>query len=137
MKILIIEWVSAEGGTWWSYLIAFIVFLIFFPIIILHGARQRRKEDEAYCLRKGITYEKLLEIRSNRRARRIPPSVKKYIFERDNHQCQYCGAVDNLAIDHIFPFSRGGGNEHENLQILCQPCNSRKGASVPREFTIN
>ena len=53
---------------------------------------------------------------------------------RDNYQCRYCGATNDLAIDHIFPFSRGGSNEADNLQVLCRSCNSSKGDAIPKEF---
>ena len=33
----------------------------------------------------------------------------------------------NLTIDHIVPQSKGGGNHKENLQLLCNHCNSVKG----------
>jgi hypothetical protein len=40
--------------------------------------------------------------------------------------CFHCGAVDNLAVDHIVPVKLSGGNERENLQPLCRSCNSAK-----------
>jgi len=49
------------------------------------------------------------------------------IFERDNFTCLHCGTNEKLTIDHIVPWVKGGGNEMENLQTLCQSCNSRKG----------
>ena len=52
------------------------------------------------------------------------------VYERDGHRCRSCGAAEGLTIDHIVPRSRGGLNGMENLQTLCRPCNSRKGARV-------
>lgn len=49
------------------------------------------------------------------------------VFERDGAFCCRCGTVANLTLDHITPLARGGANRIENLQVLCQPCNSRKG----------
>jgi 5-methylcytosine-specific restriction endonuclease McrA len=42
--------------------------------------------------------------------------------------CRDCGATADLTVDHIVPVARGGGHERHNLQVLCRPCNSRKGA---------
>lgn len=39
----------------------------------------------------------------------------------------YCQVSENLEIDHIKPLSKDGGNEIENLQWLCRPCNLKKG----------
>lgn len=62
--------------------------------------------------------------------RKIPTEVRQFVMERDQNACRRCGATDDLALDHIFPWSRGGSDRAENLQVLCQPCNSSKGASV-------
>lgn len=40
--------------------------------------------------------------------------------------CLACGSTEKLTKDHIIPLSQGGLDILENLQPLCQPCNSRK-----------
>jgi hypothetical protein len=56
-------------------------------------------------------------------------SLSPVVFERDNYLCIACGSHEDLTVDHIKPLIRGGDNSLENLQTLCRPCNSRKGAS--------
>lgn len=38
-----------------------------------------------------------------------------------------CGSTKKLQVDHIKPWYLGGGNDPENLQALCEPCNAAKG----------
>jgi len=59
--------------------------------------------------------------------------LKKY-----NHCCAWCGTVHNLQIDHVQTQSTGGGDNFDNLQILCGSCNRFKSKWVlpklePRE----
>ncbi len=58
------------------------------------------------------------------------------IFERDKHQCQYCGEVldrRELNLDHVIPRNRGGLTTWENLVCSCITCNTRKGNRIPKE----
>ena len=60
---------------------------------------------------------------------KITQSVRKYVLQRNNYQCQSCGKKDTetkLNIDHIIPLARGGSNDISNLQVLCSQCNQRK-----------
>lgn len=62
----------------------------------------------------------------------IPREIRWLVWERDDFTCRSCGARTNLSVDHIFPESKGGALELDNLQTLCKPCNSVKGDRVIR-----
>lgn len=63
---------------------------------------------------------------------KVPKEIFQLVMERDGWHCQElgCGSTDQLTIDHkIVPYSEGGSStDPDNLQVLCQSCNSRKGA---------
>jgi hypothetical protein len=48
---------------------------------------------------------------------------KQRIYERDGKQCLRCGSDENLTLQHVQPFSRGGETNSSNLVTLCAGCN--------------
>ena len=62
--------------------------------------------------------------------RPVHGDVRAQVFRRDGGRCVACGGDADLQIDHVVPVRLGGGNSAGNLQVLCGPCNRRKGASV-------
>jgi hypothetical protein len=60
----------------------------------------------------------------------ISPTLRKELLVQANYMCSRCGSTGNLTIDHIVPRVKGGGNEPENLRVLCRSCNSSKGVST-------
>lgn len=64
-----------------------------------------------------IPYVRLMSNKPNKRA----------IMKRDDHRCQYCGAIKNLTIDHVIPTSKGGKDTWENMVTACLDCNGKKG----------
>lgn len=60
----------------------------------------------------------------------IPQALREAVYGRDDHRCLRCGTSERLSLDHIVPWSRGGPDTIDNLQTLCTPCNSRKGARL-------
>lgn len=69
-----------------------------------------------------------------RKRKPIPSARRAFVFDQANYQCQRCGNLAALEIDHIIPLSRGGSNDLTNLWVLCRPCNQSKGARTPEEM---
>lgn len=66
--------------------------------------------------------------RSQTIRRVISPQRVLAVFADDDYRCVECGARNDLTVDHIVPVSKGGTDDRANLQTMCRPCNSRKGA---------
>jgi hypothetical protein len=60
----------------------------------------------------------------------IPDDVKTAVWRRDEGRCVRCGSPEALEFDHVIPLAMGGSNTARNLQLLCEPCNRTKGASL-------
>jgi 5-methylcytosine-specific restriction endonuclease McrA len=92
--------------------------------------RQRIQDDPEYRRRlEQKLHERLTHRDRAATARpRIAAAVMREVFERDGGRCRHCGAASDLQYDHVVPFSKGGGHTAANLQLLCGPCNRRKGA---------
>ena len=96
--------------------------------------KRASKELQRNSQRLGVdvdAYQALLSVPNRKKkARRISSSKRLKVFERDEWRCRFCGAQNDLVIDHIFPVSKGGGGQIENLQTLCTNCNELKGNKV-------
>ena len=86
--------------------------------------------------KEALSQEELKEI--NRR-RKISDATRYSVLERAGFKCQCCGIkpLKNndviLHIDHIIPYSLGGSDNIDNLQVLCNKCNISKR----NKFIIN
>jgi HNH endonuclease len=68
----------------------------------------------------------LSESYSSAKTRHIPDDVKREVWDRDAGRCVRCNASEYLEFDHIIPFTRGGANTVNNVQLLCRKCNLLK-----------
>lgn len=84
---------------------------------------------ECYC---GIGAAALVD----GRRRAIPAAVRREVIARDGSTCRHCGKAVKprhrnprlrLTLDHVIPYSLGGEDTVENLQVACLSCNARRG----------
>lgn len=65
-----------------------------------------------------------------RRSRYVPRHIVGEVWRRFEGKCAECGSENDLHIDHIIPFSKGGSNHIDNLQLLCKNCNLKKSSNI-------
>ena len=68
---------------------------------------------------------------------RTTKEEKEYFHVKQRGKCMYCGTKLRQGdghIDHKTPLKRNGKNTLANKQLLCGPCNSRKGPKTDGEF---
>jgi len=66
-------------------------------------------------------------------------SIRHEVLKKDDYKCVECGATKEercLHVDHIIPISRGGTDELDNLQTLCEGCNLAKKNRIINRKTI-
>ena len=73
------------------------------------------------------TDEELVDIKKPQTKREI----RERLHKEQNGKCLACNpprkiALQDMHIDHIKPYSKGGANSYENYQLLCMACNTRK-----------
>lgn len=62
-------------------------------------------------------------------------SIRRKVEERAKKLCEYCQSPlefssDPFSVEHIFPISKGGTNDLENLALSCQGCNGCKSTKT-------
>ena len=62
------------------------------------------------------------------------PWVLEALDQLYKSPCVACGTTQNVEIDHIIPFTRGGSDLVDNWQPLCRSCNSSKKDKLMSEW---
>ena len=62
---------------------------------------------------------------------KVSASFRNKVEERAKKLCEYCQSPlefssDPFSVEHIFPISKGGTDDLENLALACQGCNGHK-----------
>jgi 5-methylcytosine-specific restriction protein A len=76
---------------------------------------------------KGLALSKRSALRSNGSTTQWR-KLREIVIRRDGI-CQMCG-MDGNHVDHIVPRKLGGDDSLNNLQLLCEQCNLRKGGRL-------
>ncbi len=64
--------------------------------------------------------------------------IREAMYKVYGKGCRYCNEpikIQNMVCDHIMPISLGGTSTPDNLQLICNRCNRRKGPLTHRQFS--
>ena len=72
--------------------------------------------------------EQIGQLRGRRKRYRVIFVRDKGICQIRYPECKVQVPFEDGTIDHIIPWSHGGTNDWDNMQLACQPCNAEKGS---------
>jgi hypothetical protein len=96
---------------------------------------QEFKEQQPIC-ESGSDKKASRGLAKGNRRKTLSLKTRRIILERDKYRCVDCGRSPQndpscvLHIDHRIPISKGGSNNEDNLQTLCDWCNLGKGVDM-------
>jgi hypothetical protein len=96
-----------------------------FALVHERRARARRRLERAHA---ALHHDD--DAQREQRREPLPRALRRAVWQRDGGACVECGERFDLQFDHVIPVALGGATTLENLQVLCAPCNQRKGAEV-------
>ena len=68
-------------------------------------------------------------------------ALREHVIERDGRKCRECGKGESevfcLVADHIVSRKNGGTHHPNNMQCLCNSCNSRKAGLIDSKGLAN
>lgn len=105
--------------------------------IILSEQDGRSTKKSATSQKGALNRWKLAKANKEKRHERLSRARSKGTHTKDQwdslvrfcgEKCVKCSSEDALVKDHIVPIYQGGSDGLDNLQPLCRPCNSSKGA---------
>lgn len=86
---------------------------------------------EAYINQSVKRFHRQLDLKQKSGStRHIQQSVKNIVWDRCQGKCVQCNSEQYIEFDHIIPFSKGGSNSENNIQILCRRCNLAKSDKI-------
>ena len=100
--------------------------------VALEAGTKRLVLDDDVTSKSGIYSYLLDDDERHLSIRAFTDAMKAEAFERQDGICSHCNetfTIDKMEGDHIDPWSEGGGTAADNCQMLCKPCNRRKGAN--------
>ena len=112
-----------------------------------HEGRRIAEVDGGWLLLNHRKYRDMLRAdlkretdtsRQRRKRERDRSALFGALVDRDGGEfCRYCGATDDLTIDHVVPRCQGGDDDTDNLVLCCSHCSSRKNGRTPEQAGLN
>ena len=121
----ILSWIDMQEPPQWEFMDAryqFQILSLLTPAREPRQAKIKRKEKTKIVKRRRAVFDS----HRDQLMLQMLHSGKAFICSHP-----YCGEMTNLTVDHIYPLSKGGSDELDNLQFLCQKHNSEKGSKFP------
>lgn len=91
-------------------------------------SQEKYRQKNKYSIRVSAKNRKKVVLRGDLTGRQWEEVLIKY-----GHRCLACGKDESevkITIDHIIPISKGGLHTMDNIQPLCQSCNSSKHTKI-------